>query len=134
MRASSWASTTTRRARSVNRSNMRISPESIWWGYGYSNPTDSLRVPRSPPNQSESAHSEQPRTGPDRCGAARAASVGGVVRRTHVRGDPTAVRHVEAVVARPVADLPGAGAGVPSGGLAGTGTARRRPDLAAVPN
>src|SRR6478609_8032175 len=116
MRASSWASTTTRRARSVNRSNMRISPESIWWGYEYSNPTDSLRVPRSAPNQSESADSEQPRTGTDRCGAARRASVGGVVRRAHVGGDPTPVGHVVAVAARPVADLLRARAGAGRGG------------------
>src|SRR6478752_6103210 len=52
MRASSWASTTTRRARSVNRSNMLIAPESSWSGsphgppgYRVYNPTHSVRVP-----------------------------------------------------------------------------------------
>src|SRR6476646_7192401 len=33
MRASSWASTTTRRARSVNRSNMPIAPQRGGWGH-----------------------------------------------------------------------------------------------------
>src|SRR6478735_3709841 len=78
MRASSWASTTTRRARSVNRSNMRIAPEASWGpprperkgGYETTNPADSLRVPSGAPRQSaESEHVQTTTTRKRRVGA-----------------------------------------------------------------
>src|SRR3954449_10468959 len=104
MRASSWASTTTRRARSVNRSNMRIAPEAfrglrplvLEGRYGRTNPGDSLRVPLSRPRYS--AESEQ---------RSRSSSVRLVEGLAHLGRDASPVGDVVAVGAGPVADLLG---------------------------
>src|SRR4249919_2393254 len=119
MRASSWASTTTRRARSVNRSNMPIAPLRGWWGTRQhktgdarsgatsvtgSNWSPSLRVPG--PDRAPSAHSE--RAGSHR--RLRTVLMRGLERLAHVGRDPAAVGHLVAVGPGPVADLAGTGA------------------------
>src|SRR4051812_22867830 len=63
----------------------------------------------------------------------RGGSVGGVVRRADLRGDPAALGDLEAVAARPVPDLLGARAVGGRRGLA-PAAARGGADLAAVPD
>src|SRR5688572_23802410 len=141
MRASSWASTTTRRARSVNRSNMRLAPENFGAAPPGSterdmrtNPTNSLRVPGSGRSTLCSERTRPPSRPADPGGAGDLSepSVGRVEGGADLGGDATAVGDLEAVGAGPVTDLAGTralagGCGGPTAVAAG-----RRADLAGV--
>src|SRR6188472_2655583 len=95
MRASSWASTTTRRARSVNRSNMGHSPRKVLWcdsGARTALPrVVQLRFPpyvfpgrdRDPSPTANTALGGCEEAQPGRC-----ASVSGGVRLADLAGDP----------------------------------------------
>src|SRR5215208_6747936 len=145
MRASSWASTTTRRARSVNRSNMGIAP----WTSRVGQTCDPHDCPTLLPayvfrRNRVFALSEQtgvrgwavpsgagPQSGADSPGEC-APSVRGDVRLADLRGDATTIGHVEAVVAGPGPDVRGARSARPARtspaaarGLAGVADVRR---------
>src|SRR6187402_734970 len=93
MRASSWASTTTRRARSVNRSNMRISSKAPVGSFGTTPQPAYAFPPRTHP---ASAISEQGWGG---------ASVRGFEGLADRGRDAAALGDLVAVGAGPVADL-----------------------------
>src|SRR4051794_11360006 len=101
MRASSWASTTTRRARSVNRSNMRtprspVGPRPLLGGErgtGGTTPRPAYAFHGSPQRRPLTAN----KVGPGRLDeTAEGELLGGVEGLAHVAGDAAALGDLEA--------------------------------------
>src|SRR6476620_995723 len=115
MRASSWASTTTRRARSVNRSNMGVSPRKVLWcDRGAHTALPRVVQLRFPPyvfpgrdRQPSPTANNAARRARGGAGGAQCPSVSGGVCIANLAGDPSALGDLEAVGLRPLADLAG---------------------------